>query len=57
MSEAENHFNKATERAADWVEGVGRGILNSIVPIMFVSFAIGATFMIINLPLKQLGGI
>lgn len=29
----------------------------AIVPIMFMGFAIGATFMVLNLPLSKMGGI
>ena len=46
-----------TETAGMWIEGVSRGVLVSIVPILFVTFAVSTIFMIMNLPLKKLGGI
>ena len=46
-----------TERAGMWIEGVSQGVLISIVPILFVTFAVITMFMIMNLPLKRLGGI
>ena len=53
--------NKELEHVANiagyWTEGVAKGLLITVVPVLVVGAAIGLAIFIMKLPLKMIGGV